>query len=94
MCCAWCCAVQKTLRRTFSLSGVAPGSPTAGSPMVRVLRVGWAGLAGPFGCGRPGDRQRQAPAAQVVRECGGAPDPVHRQSTHSEILQVLFLGGC
>ena len=43
------------------------------------LRVGRGGRV-LFGCGRPCDHQRQAPAVQVVRERGGAPDPVHRLS--------------
>ena len=49
---------------------------------------GWAGagLAVPFGCGRPCDHQRQAPAVQVGRECESAPDPVHRHSAgHSQL---------
>ena len=39
-------AVQKILRRTFSLSGVAPGSTKVGSRMVRVFRVGFCEVGG------------------------------------------------
>ena len=51
VCCA-CWAVQKILRRTFSLSRAAPGSPNVGSRMVLVLGrwvgtfKGWGGWQG------------------------------------------------
>ena len=44
------------------------------------MGLGRGVAVGSPGYGPPCDHQRQVPAVHVVRELGGAPVPVHRQS--------------
>ena len=67
-----------TARSNLHQSGAAPGFDGVGS-IRQIFFKGWGGRV-PLGCGRPCDHQRQAPAVHCVRERGGAPDPVHRDS--------------